>query len=197
MASRHSPAIVRRAMSFCSAVPKSWRIEDATFWMRSRDREVRVHLRAFLENDRLLDAAEPAAAHSLARGDADQARLRRGLVEVARKAMLAVGPLPPRRELPLRELAAAVAKHLLVDDTHHQAALQTILFRELYSLYKIRRMTSKGKPVGAYPSRPVADLARRHAGAEGSRFHRDALVYVIGEGTSEIQRNLIARSLEL
>ncbi len=29
------------------------------------------------------------------------------------------------------------------------------------------------------------------------RFHRDALVYVIGEGTSEVQRNLIARSLEL
>jgi len=27
------------------------------------------------------------------------------------------------------------------------------------------------------------------------RFHRDALVYVIGEGTSEIQRNLIARGL--
>lgn len=27
------------------------------------------------------------------------------------------------------------------------------------------------------------------------RFHRDALVYVIGEGTSEIQRNIIARSL--
>ena len=29
------------------------------------------------------------------------------------------------------------------------------------------------------------------------RFHRDALVYVIGEGTSEVQRNLIARALEL
>lgn len=27
------------------------------------------------------------------------------------------------------------------------------------------------------------------------RFHRDALVYVIGEGTSEIQRNIIAREL--
>jgi len=27
------------------------------------------------------------------------------------------------------------------------------------------------------------------------RFHRDALVYIIGEGTSEIQRNIIARSL--
>ena len=29
------------------------------------------------------------------------------------------------------------------------------------------------------------------------RFHRDALVYVIGEGTSEIQRNIIARGLDL
>jgi alkylation response protein AidB-like acyl-CoA dehydrogenase len=28
------------------------------------------------------------------------------------------------------------------------------------------------------------------------RFHRDALVYVIGEGTSEIQRNIIARQLK-
>jgi alkylation response protein AidB-like acyl-CoA dehydrogenase len=27
------------------------------------------------------------------------------------------------------------------------------------------------------------------------RFHRDALVYIIGEGTSDIQRNIIARSL--
>jgi alkylation response protein AidB-like acyl-CoA dehydrogenase len=29
------------------------------------------------------------------------------------------------------------------------------------------------------------------------RIHRDALVYVIGEGTSDIQRNIIARSLDL
>ena len=29
------------------------------------------------------------------------------------------------------------------------------------------------------------------------RIHRDALVYVIGEGTSEVQRNLISRALEL
>ena len=27
------------------------------------------------------------------------------------------------------------------------------------------------------------------------RFHRDSLVYVIGEGTSEIQRNIISGSL--
>ena len=28
------------------------------------------------------------------------------------------------------------------------------------------------------------------------RFHRDALVYIIGEGTSDIQRNIISRSFE-
>jgi len=28
-----------------------------------------------------------------------------------------------------------------------------------------------------------------------ARYHRDALVYVIGEGTSEIQRNIIARAM--
>lgn len=42
---------------------------------------------------------------------------------------------------------------------------------------------------------------RVHGGAgimseyPAGRYHRDALVYVIGEGTSEIQRNIIARSL--
>ncbi|MGI9522158.1 MAG: acyl-CoA dehydrogenase family protein [Hyphomicrobiaceae bacterium] len=29
------------------------------------------------------------------------------------------------------------------------------------------------------------------------RIHRDAMVYVIGEGTSEVQRNIIARSLDI
>jgi alkylation response protein AidB-like acyl-CoA dehydrogenase len=29
------------------------------------------------------------------------------------------------------------------------------------------------------------------------RIHRDALVYVIGEGTSEVQRNIIARSFDI
>ena len=28
------------------------------------------------------------------------------------------------------------------------------------------------------------------------RIHRDALVYIIGEGTSEIQRNIISRALK-
>jgi alkylation response protein AidB-like acyl-CoA dehydrogenase len=50
----------------------------------------------------------------------------------------------------------------------------------------------------------VSEAAIRIHGGAGimreypvGRFHRDALVYVIGEGTSEIQRNLIARGLGL
>ncbi|WP_424138772.1 acyl-CoA dehydrogenase family protein [Roseomonas chloroacetimidivorans] len=50
----------------------------------------------------------------------------------------------------------------------------------------------------------VSEAAIRIHGGAGimreypvGRIHRDALVYVIGEGTSEIQRNLIARSLKL
>jgi alkylation response protein AidB-like acyl-CoA dehydrogenase len=39
-----------------------------------------------------------------------------------------------------------------------------------------------------------AGIMRDHA---VGRFHRDAFVYVIGEGTSEIQRNIIAKSLRL
>ena len=50
----------------------------------------------------------------------------------------------------------------------------------------------------------VSEAAIRIHGGAGimreypvGRIHRDALVYVIGEGTSEIQRNIIARSLDL
>ncbi|MBN9012965.1 MAG: acyl-CoA dehydrogenase family protein [Rhizobiales bacterium] len=48
----------------------------------------------------------------------------------------------------------------------------------------------------------VTEAAIRILGGAGimreypvGRFHRDALIYVIGEGTSEIQRNIIARQL--
>ena len=49
--------------------------------------------------------------------------------------------------------------------------------------------------------RVTENAIRIHDGAEimpefpVGRYHRDALVYVIGEGTSEIQRNIIARDL--
>lgn len=37
----------------------------------------------------------------------------------------------------------------------------------------------------------------KHGHEQDGRIHRDALVYVIGAGASEIQRNLIVRGLDL
>lgn len=63
---------------------------------------------------------------------------------------------------------------------------------------------AKVKLVASETALRVSEQAIRILGGAGimreypvGRFHRDALVYVIGEGTSEIQRNIIARDLEL
>jgi alkylation response protein AidB-like acyl-CoA dehydrogenase len=63
---------------------------------------------------------------------------------------------------------------------------------------------SKVKLIASETAVRVSESAIRIHGGAGimreypvGRFHRDALVYVIGEGTSEIQRNLIARGLGL
>ena len=61
---------------------------------------------------------------------------------------------------------------------------------------------SKVKLVASEMAVRVTEQAIRILGGAGimreypvGRIHRDALVYIIGEGTSEIQRNIIARSL--
>lgn len=61
---------------------------------------------------------------------------------------------------------------------------------------------SKVKLIASEMAVRVTEQAIRILGGAGimreypaGRFHRDALVYIIGEGTSEIQRNIIARSL--
>ena len=60
---------------------------------------------------------------------------------------------------------------------------------------------SKIKLVASEMAVRVTEQAIRILGGAGimreypAGFHRDALVYIIGEGTSEIQRNIIARSL--
>lgn len=61
---------------------------------------------------------------------------------------------------------------------------------------------AKVKLIASETAVRVSEQAIRILGGAGimreypvGRFHRDALVYVIGEGTSEIQRNIIARSL--
>ncbi len=63
---------------------------------------------------------------------------------------------------------------------------------------------AKVKLISSETALRVSEQAIRILGGAGimreypaGRFHRDALVYVIGEGTSEIQRNIIARDLAL
>ncbi|MBB05689.1 MAG: acyl-CoA dehydrogenase [Pseudooceanicola sp.] len=65
-------------------------------------------------------------------------------------------------------------------------------------------MAAKVKLVASETAVRCSEQAIRIFGGAGimrdypvGRIHRDALVYVIGEGTSEVQRNLIARSLDL
>lgn len=65
-------------------------------------------------------------------------------------------------------------------------------------------MAAKVKLIASETALRCSEQAIRIHGGAGimrdypvGRIHRDALVYVIGEGTSEVQRNLIARALEL
>ena len=65
-------------------------------------------------------------------------------------------------------------------------------------------MASKAKLIASETALRATENAIRIHGGAGimreypvGRYHRDALVYVIGEGTSEIQRNIIARGLGL
>jgi alkylation response protein AidB-like acyl-CoA dehydrogenase len=63
-------------------------------------------------------------------------------------------------------------------------------------------LAAKVKLVASEAAVRASEAAIRIFGGAGimreypvGRIHRDALLYVIGEGTSDIQRNLIARGL--
>ncbi len=90
------------------------------------------------------------------------------------------------------------------------AAIEAAQWLVYHGAWRVDRGTldaataAKVKLVASETAVSVSEQAIRVLGGAGimrdhpvGRIHRDALVYVIGEGTSEIQRNIIARSLDL
>jgi len=90
------------------------------------------------------------------------------------------------------------------------AAIEAAQWLVYYGAWRVDQGTLDGataakvKLVASETALKVSEQAIRILGGAGimrdhpvGRIHRDALVYVIGEGTSEIQRNIIARSLDL
>ena len=97
--------------------------------------------------------------------------------------------------------------HKLADMAADIEAAQWLVY---YGAWRVDQGTldaataAKVKLVASETALRVSEQAIRILGGAGimreypvGRFHRDALVYVIGEGTSEIQRNIIARDLDL
>ena len=98
-------------------------------------------------------------------------------------------------------------RHKLADMA---AEIEAARWLVMYGAWRIDQGTidhataAKDKLIATEMAVRVTESAIRIHGGAGimreypvGRFHRDALVYVIGEGTSEIQRNIIARGLEL
>jgi len=97
--------------------------------------------------------------------------------------------------------------HKLADMSAQIEAAQWLVY---YGAWRVDQGTldsptaAKVKLIASETAVAVSEQAIRILGGAGimreypvGRIHRDALVYVIGEGTSEIQRNIIARSLDL
>ncbi len=97
--------------------------------------------------------------------------------------------------------------HKIADMATDIEAATSLVYRGAWLIDQQRldtAMASKVKLFASEVALRVSEQAIRIHGGAGimseypvGRIHRDALVYVIGEGTSEIQRNIIARSMDL
>jgi alkylation response protein AidB-like acyl-CoA dehydrogenase len=109
------------------------------------------------------------------------------------------------REKPIIDYQAIA--HKLADMAAEIEAAKWLVY---YGAWRVDQGTidsataSKVKLIASETAVRVTESAIRIFGGAGimrdypvGRFHRDALVYVIGEGTSEIQRNIISRELKL
>ncbi len=109
------------------------------------------------------------------------------------------------RGRPIAEFQAIA--HRLADMAAEIEAVRWLVY---YGAWRIDQGTidaataAKVKLVASEAAVRISEQSIRIHGGAGimrdhpvGRIHRDALVYVIGEGTSEIQRNIIARALDL
>ncbi|HKI99345.1 MAG TPA: acyl-CoA dehydrogenase family protein [bacterium] len=100
----------------------------------------------------------------------------------------------------------AIAHHL----ADMAAEIESVRWLVYYGAWRVDQGTidlatsSKVKLMATEAAVRISEMAIRIHGGAGimreypvGRIHRDALVYTIAEGTAEIQRNIIARSLDL
>lgn len=127
---------------------------------------------------------------------------------MARAAMDASIRYAREREIAGKTLGTYQAiAHKLADMATDIEAATWLVYRGAWLVDQGRLCTATASKVKLFASEVavrVSEQAIRIHGGAGimrdypvGRIHRDALVYVIGEGTSEVQRNLIARSLDL
>lgn len=128
-----------------------------------------------------------------------------GMAQGALEAALAYAKTRLVRGKPIGQFQAIA--HKLADMAAEIEAARWLVY---YGAWRVDQGTldaataAKVKLVASECAVRVSEAAIRIHGGAGlmrdypvGRIHRDALVYVIGEGTSEIQRNLIARGLGL
>ncbi|MFO1080037.1 MAG: acyl-CoA dehydrogenase family protein [Reyranellaceae bacterium] len=163
---------------------------------------------AFVPDDCLLGGRTgtyPVILDSLSENRVGVAANALGMAEGALEAALAFAQTRKVRGKTIGQYQAIA--HKLADMAAEIEAARWLVY---YGAWRVDQGTldaataAKVKLVASECAVRVSEAAIRIHGGAGimreypvGRIHRDALVYVIGEGTSEIQRNLIARALGL
>ena len=161
---------------------------------------------AFVPDDCLLGAREgtyPVILESLTENRVGVAANALGMARAAQDAAVAFAKTRLVRGKPIIEFQAIA--HALADVAADIEAAKWMVY---HGAWRVDQGTldnataAKVKLIASETAVRASERAIRIHGGAGimreypvGRIHRDALVYVIGEGTSEIQRNLIARTL--